>query len=485
MMKPKKLTVLYPDADSSVEITGISTNSRECHDGSLFVCTRGATADRHEFIADAVAHGAVAVVVSREVEDPGVPVVRVEDTNAELAALSRRFTDNPDEELSVIGVTGTDGKTSTATIIQALMGDDRCGYIGTNGRSCRGLHGDNPNTTPAVDRLYPYFREFLDHGCDTVATEASSEGFYFGRLDTVTFDISVYTNITSEHMNVHRTFDNYFACKMRLFEQTRTDGWCVLNHDDPHYHRVAEHCAGQVVSYGRHPDATLRIVRVELSIAGTAIDFDYRGHRFHVDSPLLGDFNVSNLAAAVLAVLCAGVPLDEALARIPAIAIPGRLDMIDTGSDYAVMVDYAHTPNGISQLLTFVAGLRPHRTIVVIGQAGERDATKRSTVGEVVLDHADYAIFTAEDPRGEDPAAICADIVATRCDTHSNYEIVLDRRQATRRAIDMAQSGDIVLILGKGAENYQKMSYGTIHYSDVEEAEAAIARRREREVSSQ
>ena len=220
----KKLSELYPGVSQDTMIKSIQINSKECHEGDLFVCTQGVTADRHDFIHDAIKHGASAIVVSRDVGDVGVPVVKVPDTNRELPYLCQKFNDYPDRDLKVLGVTGTDGKTSTATIIQTLIGSDLCGYVGTNGRSCAKFSNDNPNTTPDSHLLYSYFREFLDCGCKYVMMEASSEAFFRNRLETIQFDLSVYTNITSEHLNIHGTFENYVACKLCLFKQTKKDG---------------------------------------------------------------------------------------------------------------------------------------------------------------------------------------------------------------------------------------------------------------------
>ena len=475
------LSELYPGVSQDVMIKSIKINSKECDNGDLFVCTKGVTADRHDFIDDAIKHGASAIVVSRDVEETRVPVIKVPDTNRELPYLCQKFYDYPDQKLKVLGVTGTDGKTSTATIMQTLIGSDVCGYIGTNGRSCAKFSGDNPNTTPDAHLLYSYFREFLDCGCRYVAMEASSEAFFRGRLETFQFDLSIYTNITSEHLNIHGTFDNYVACKLQLFKQTKKDGYCVLNMDDPYYEQVRSVCNGQVVTYGKSNAADLQIVDFKVYPTHTLIHFQYKGELIEVDSPLLGDFNVYNLAAGLLASLCLGTPLEQALSRIQKIRINGRLDLLTTNTPYYVMVDYAHTPNGIAKLLNFVHTLDVNRSIVVIGQAGERDYLKRPQVGEVVVKNATYAIFTYEDPRSEDPKAICDDIVKTIKDSYQNYEIVLDRREAIQKAIDMAKEKDMVLILGKGNETYEKLKDQTIYFNDEEEAYQAVANRKIRE----
>ena len=477
----KKLSELYPSVSSDVLIKSIKINSKEVEDGDLFVCTMGVNADRHDFIDEAVKNGASAVVVSRDGIKLDVPVIKVDNTNEELLKICAKFYDYPNKKMKIIGVTGTDGKTSTATIIQTLLGDDLCGYIGTNGRSCKNFKGDNPNTTPDVHLLYKYFSEFVSYGCSYVSMEASSEAFFRGRLKDIEFDISTFTNITSEHLNIHGTYENYIESKLNLFRQTKKDGYCILNKDDALYDRVRKSCSGNVVSYGMGNDNTLQILEYKIMPTHTLIKFRYDDKVYDIDSPLLGDFNVYNLAAGILSCLCLGASMEELIPRIKDIKIDGRLELLDTKTPYYVMVDYAHTPNGISRLLNFVHTLDINRSIVVIGQAGERDYLKRPKVGNVVVNNASYAIFTYEDPRSEDPKDICDDIVKELKNDHDNYEIVIDRHEAIQKAVDMANDKDMVLILGKGNETYQKLKNETIYFNDIEEAYKAVENRKQRE----
>ena len=476
----KKLRELYPDVDSDVEIKNIKINSKEVEEGDLFVCTKGVTADRHDYIDDAISRGASAVVVSRDVGEKSVPLVHVDDTNKELPFLCQKFYDYPDQKLTMIGVTGTDGKTSTTTIIQTLIGSDLCGYIGTNGRSCAKFVGDNPNTTPDAHNLYKYLNEFVEYDCKYAAMEASSEAFYRGRLQAMEYDVSAITNITSEHLNIHGSFENYLESKLMLFKQTKKEGTCVLNHDDPYFEQTKKACNGKVVCYGAGVDNDLQIRSFKVYPDHTDIVFIYHGEEKKIVSPLLGDFNVYNLACALLCCLSLGFSWDELVSHLPEVKISGRLELLDTNTPYYVMVDYAHTPNGISKLLNFVHTLDINRSIVVIGQAGERDYLKRPQVGNVVVENASYAIFCYEDPRSEDPLKICEDIVAECKDTHTNYEIVVDRREAIQKAVDMAEEKDMVLILGKGNETYEKLKTETIYFNDIEEAYQAVENRMSR-----
>ena len=477
----RKLKDLYPVVDEDILIKAIKINSKEVEKGDLFVCTMGVTADRHDFIDDAIKNGASAIVVSKDISEKSVPVIKVPDTNRELPYLCQKFFEYPDKTLKMIGVTGTDGKTSVASIIQTLIGSDICGYIGTNGRSCAKFTGDNPNTTPDADKLYAYLKEFVDYGCKYASTEASSEAFFRGRLQSVQYDVGVYTNITSEHLNIHGDFENYIESKLMLFKQTKSDGFNILNRDDVYFERVKDSCNGNILTYGKDESCDLQIVDFSVFPNKTDIIFKYKGNEINIESPLLGDFNVYNLAAAILTCLSLDFSMDIIIEKIPNLKISGRLEMLNTKEPFYVMVDYAHTPNGITKLLNFVHTLDINRSIVVIGQAGERDYLKRPQVGEVVVNNATYAIFTYEDPRSEDPRDVCEDMIKTIKDTHTNYEIVIDRREAIEKAINMAQEKDMVLILGKGSETYQKLKDKTIHFSDIEEAYNALANKKIKE----
>ena len=305
--------------------------------------------------------------------------------------------------------------------------------------------------------------------------------FFRGRLQATRFDISAITNVTSEHLNIHGTFENYLNSKLMLFQQTKKEGYCILNHDDSYFENAKKACQGQILTYGVGEDNDLQIVHFDIFPDHTDIQFRMKGKDYSITSPLLGDFNVYNLACAILCTYAAGIGMQVILSRIDQLKISGRLELLKTNTPYYVMVDYAHTPNGISKLLNFVHTLDIKRSIVVIGQAGERDPYKRPKVGKTVVENASYAIFTYEDPRSEDPMAICQDIIKEFDENNKNYEIVIDRREAIQKAIDMAEDNDMVLILGKGNETYEKLKDKTIYFNDIEEAYQALANRKIRE----
>ena len=468
----KKLSELY-DIQSDELIKDIKINSKEVKKGDLFVCTMGVNADRHDFIDDAIKNGASAIVVSKDNIICDVPVIKVNNTNEELPLLCARYYDNPDKKLNIIGVTGTDGKTTIATIIQTLIGKNICGYIGTNGVTCANYHEHLINTTPDVNLLYKYFDIFVNKKCKYVSMEASSEAFLRNRLSNIMFDVSIYTNISNEHMNVHKTFDNYLECKLQLFRQTKKDGYCIINRDDKYYDIVCKNCNGKILSYGENKESDLRIVSYELFADHTNIKFSYKGKEFDVTSPLLALFNIYNLAAALLVCLSLGFNLEDILVNIDKLKIEGRVEVLK-GENYTVIVDFAHTPHAIDAILSFSRSLSHNKIITVIGSAGGRDQEKRPVIGDVCIKKSDYVIFTTDDPRNEDPLEICNMMIGDLKNYYDNFEIILDRKRAVKKAIDMAEENDIVLLLCKGNEPYQITSKGYEPYNEIMEAKKAI-----------
>ena len=472
-----KLKELFPDRNvtADVEICGLKTNSREVEPGDLFLCIKGVNVDRHDYIEDAAARGAAAAVVSREVEC-SIPCVRLEDVDAALDGIYDRFYRRPQDELCVIGVTGTDGKTSTATIIQRLLGDENCGYIGTNGVSCRGYEADSPNTTPDKGHWMAFFRAFLDHGCRYVAMEASSEAFFYGRLKGLTFHAAAISNVTSEHLNTHKTLANYIACKQQLFRQN--EGPSVLNRDDAHFEEFRT-VARNVSTYGRGEENDLWIRDYCLGSDSTEMTVVYEGRTYVFTSPLVGAFNVENLAEALLVCLRLGKTMEELIARLPLLHVEGRMESIRLGQNFGVIVDYAHTPNGVQKLMDFVKELGGRRIITVSGQAGGRDKDKRKFVGEAIARNSYHCIWTLEDPRFERVEDI-ADMMSENIRDLDNYETVTDRQRAIGKAIRMARKGDIVLILGKGSEESNVIRGEDVPYpGDIRCAEMPVEKRLE------
>lgn len=464
-----KLSSLFKDyKGKDTEITGLSINTQTINPGDLFICIKGATIDRHDYINEAISKGASALVVEKDV-DVNVPYVKVKDVNAIQREIYANFYDNPQDKLEILGITGTDGKTSTATIIQTLLGSDTCGYIGTNGYSCAKFNRETDNTTPGISDLYRIFDEFVKAGCKYVAMEASSEGFYHQRLVGLNFKVGTLTNIDKEHLNTHKTLENYIECKKQLFIQSHKQ---VLNSGSKYLDKVLE-VSSNYETYGYKKEDNLYIKSYDVKPNNTDITLVYKGKEYSFTSPLLGQFNIENLSAALLTCLSIGKDMNDLLANVNKLTVPGRMQSINEGQDFYVLVDYAHTPNGLSRLFEFTNKLKVNKKIVVTGNAGERDASKRKYVGELCVNNNDHVIFCYEDPRFEDPLNVIKDLTELVKDS-KNYEIIVDREEAIKAAINMASKDDLIMILGKGSEDWEEIKGEFIEFNDCIKASEAI-----------
>ncbi|MBE6158138.1 MAG: UDP-N-acetylmuramoyl-L-alanyl-D-glutamate--2,6-diaminopimelate ligase [Firmicutes bacterium] len=451
----------YPD----IEIRGIKINSKQVEVGDIFVCTMGVTADRHEFIDEAISNGASAVVVSRDVEC-SVPTIKVENTNLELRKLASKFYDYPEKELSLIATTGTNGKTTTSQIIQDLIGDNICGYMGTNGIICSKFSEKIVNTTPDFDRLFMYFRRFLDSGCKILSMETSSEAYFRKRLDDVYFDVGIVTNITEDHLNIHKTVENYVACKKEMLEHIKEHGYAILNTEDKYFDEFYNSCSCNVLTYGMN-NADLLIKDIEVNSKNTNFILNYKDKDYSITSPLLGDFNVYNLVAGIGACIALGYDIEDIISKVSNIKVlEGRVQFLEYGQNYDIVLDYAHTTDSFLKLYPVLKKICKGRIITVTGSAGGREKEKRGPMGKVVLDNSDYVIFTMDDPRNEDVNSIIDDLVSLSDKT--NYLRIIDRKEAIFKAFDMANDNDLVLVAGKGCDNYMALGNRYLPYCDKE-----------------
>lgn len=461
----KKLSELYDIEDDRL-IKAIKINSKEIEPGDIFVCTKGVSADRHDFIDEAIENGASAIVVSKEVGEKTVPIIKVSNTNLELQNVCAKFYDYPYEKATMIGITGTNGKTTVAEIIYQLLGE-KCAYLGTNGKKHHGQKEFIRNTTPDVDRLYKYFYDFLEAGCNIICMEASSESFYRHRLDQLSYDIAVLTNITQDHLNIHKTLENYVDCKCQLFRQVKKTGFSILNSGDKYFEKVKKAAKGTILTYGFKENDDLFMTSYEELATGTKIDFIYQNNSYQVLSPLVGSFNVLNVAASMLASLALGQSVSEVIEKVKRLQqIEGRMEILPFTKKYIVMLDYAHTTDALEKNLTYLNKVKEHRIITVTGSAGGRERGKRAAMGEVVLTKSDLVIFTMDDPREESVDQIIDDLIAS-C-PKKNYLRIIDRKKAIFKALEMAEEKDIILIAGKGRDDYMAIGEKYLPYSDYE-----------------
>ncbi len=469
---------------TDVEITSICYDSRQVKPGSLFVALRGEHMDGHDFVGQAIARGASGVVVEHEID--GVPqdiaFIEVASTRAAMPILAGAFYHQPSLKLRLCGVTGTNGKTTTTYLLKHLCERAmlRCGLIGT----VRYEIGDevlpSSHTTPQALDLQALLGQMRDAGCKAAVMEVSSHALAQERVGGVEFDVAVFTNLTQDHLDFHGNIQNYFEAKARLFTellptQTKKRPVAVVNIDDRY---GAELCnllpkSVRLVTYGVGNRADFRASNFKTEPAGTSYQLDAQERSYLVRSPLIGRFNIYNTLAALAASTAMGVQLRAAvLSLATAPAVPGRVQLVPAKRNFQVYVDYAHTDDALSNVIRTLRELHPHRLIVVFGCGGDRDRTKRPLMGRAAEQGGDFVIVTSDNPRSEDPAAIIRDI--EKGFHGHNYEAVVDRREAIERAVGMAQARDIILIAGKGHENYQQFAHATLPFDDVQVAKAAI-----------
>lgn len=477
--KIETISVTGPD---NREITSVSYDSRTVQPGTLFVALRGEKSDGHNFILQALEKGAVAVLVE---EDFGVgdraTEIRVKSTRSAMADIAAAFYHNPSHALKIAGITGTKGKTTVAFLLKHICENAflRCGLIGTVRYEIGERILPAARTTPESLGVHEMLYQMRSAGCKAAVMEVSSHALVQERVRGVEFDVGVFTNLKQDHLDYHKTMEEYFAAKTRLFEhlvaQKRKKGKAVINTDDPYGARLAERFAKEmpVTTFGLNARADFQASGFKTDFSGTTFQLDAQGKSYLVRLPLMGRFNIYNALAALAASASMGLDLRTAvlsLAQAP--AVPGRLEQVPGRRQFRVFVDYAHTEDSLLNVMRTLRELSPKRLIVVFGCGGNRDTTKRPLMGAAVEQNADLAIITSDNPRKEDPAAIIEDIKKGM--RGGKYEVIVDRKEAIYRAIAMAEARDIVLIAGKGHETYQEFADHTIPFDDVAIAKAAI-----------
>jgi len=463
------------------EITGVRYDSRRVTPGNLFVAVRGTSFDGHSFIEQAVDKGAVAVVGERAALSQRATAIVVPDSRGALAQLAATFFGDPSRKLKMIGVTGTNGKSTTTFLIKHLLerASQSTGLIGTVQYEVGERRLPASRTTPESLDLQELLLQCVEAGCRNVVIEVSSHALSQGRANEIEFDIGVFTNLTRDHLDFHNGMKDYFLAKARLFESLRQsqkkDRKAVVNIDDPYGQQLVARFGRDlpIISYGMGARADFRASDFKVDMNGTSYRLDAKDKSYLVRLPLIGRFNIYNSLAALAAAHAVGLDVRNAvLALAKAPQIPGRLEAVPAKRKFQVFVDYAHTDDALLNVVKTCRDLNPNRLILVFGCGGDRDRAKRPLMGAVADQYADYAFITSDNPRKEDPEAIVRDVEAGF--KHKNYEKIVDRKLAITRAIAMAQPRDIVLIAGKGHEKYQEFSDHTVPFDDVETAARAL-----------
>ncbi|MFH0771823.1 MAG: UDP-N-acetylmuramoyl-L-alanyl-D-glutamate--2,6-diaminopimelate ligase [Candidatus Omnitrophota bacterium] len=451
-----------------IEIKGIACDSKAVSDGYLFIAIAGTKSDGHIFASEAAKRGAVAVVLQKDIDlCARVAKIFVKDTREALAVIASEFYGRPSENMTCVGITGTNGKTTILYLIDSVISaaGHKAGIIGTINYRIGERVIPAINTTPGPAELFSFMSEMRQCSIDYAVMEVSSHSLVQKRVKGIDFSVAVFTNLTGDHLDYHGTLEKYFDAKAMLFEELGGHSCAVINIDDPWGRILLKRAKGKILTYGVTPEADFSAGEIELSLNGTVFAVKTPDGKVKVASSLIGLHNVYNITASIAAGIALGFSLEMIKSGVEAVsAIPGRLEAINAGQSFKVFVDYAHTDDALYNVLSALKPLIKNRIILVFGCGGERDRSKRPRMGKVASEFADLLIITSDNPRGEDPKAIASEIVSgvkTR-----NYIIILDRLQAIREALSSAQENDCVLIAGKGHEPYQVLKDTTVAFDD-------------------
>lgn len=465
---------------SDPDIYTIAYDSRKVVSGAVFVCIRGESFDGHKFIADAVKNGASAIIADNEcaVNDLKleIPYVLVPDSRTALPVIANRLFDYPSKKLKLTGITGTKGKTTTTFLVNAILKQSglRTGVIGTMGTWIKDVPVPSSRTTPESVDLQQLFADMIAEGVSAVSMEVSSHALVKHRTAGCEFDTAVFTNLTHDHLDFHNTLDEYFLAKLILFKQyplaSSKPFTAVINIDDPRGAVVCANTAGRIITYGITNSADIMATNIIASANCVAFDVSSPHGDFHINLNLGGMFNVYNSLAAIGTAFSYGIEIDDIIAGLQSVsAVDGRFEAVKCGQDFDVIVDYAHTPDSLINILRAAKEIARGRLIVVFGCGGNRDKAKRPIMGNIASEMADICIITSDNPRKEDPDVIIAEIISgIKEDSCHHVETISDRLSAIRHAVEIARPGDMLVIAGKGHETYQEFADHTIHFDDRE-----------------
>lgn len=461
------------------DIMGVTDDSRTVYSGSLFVAVSGYFKDGRRFVSDAVSRGAAAIISDRGLQIPdGVIKIFVTDVRAALSSIAVNFYDDPSNKLKLIGITGTNGKTTVTYLVEAIAKRSglKTGVIGTINHRIDGKARPAKNTTPGVLELQSLLSEMASSGVRCAVMEVSSHALDQGRVLGVNFDAAVFTNITSDHLDYHKTREEYFKAKSKIFAHMKKSGVAFLNNDDERVRSLEGSIGVRTVTYGTGDGSAVRAFNIRLLPEGSYFDVETPSGRLNIKTGLIGMHNVSNCLAAISVMQALGVNGEAIVDGIEGMkSVPGRLEPVDCGQPFKVLVDYAHTEDALDNVLSMLKSIAGKNILTVFGCGGDRDKSKRPFMGQAACRYSDRVIVTSDNPRSEEPLDIIRDIESGIKGRFSNYEIDPDRRSAIRKAVLSAEAGDIVLIAGKGHEDYQILKDRVMHFDDREVAREALS----------
>ncbi len=468
--------------EDNPDILSIEMDSRLVRTGTLFICVSGYTVDGHDFASQAVEKGAVAIIAQRPL-DVTVPVIIVKDSLRAMAVLADTFYGQPTHKLHLIGVTGTNGKTTTTDMMEQIFrhAQKKTGLIGTIGVKIGDDIYETKNTTPDSLALQKIFKEMVDKQVEVSAMEVSSHALQIGRVHGCDFDVAVFTNLTQDHLDFHQTMEKYACAKGLLFAQlgnSFSNKYAIFNEDDVQSEEYKQMTSATIVTYGIQKKSDIMAKNIFVSNAGMEFDLVTSNTTAHIKTRLVGIFNVYNMLAATAACLVSNVNIETIVQGLEKLnGVSGRFEVVDEGQDFLVIVDYSHTPDSLQVALETIREFAKKKVYVVVGCGGDRDKQKRPIMAQVAVRDADVAIFTADNPRSEKAEHILADMEAGV--EGKAYMTIVNRREAIQYAVSHAETGDVILIAGKGHEMYQIIGANSFHFDDREEAREAIKRREE------
>lgn len=450
-----------------IEVNGIAYDSRKVERGNVFVCIKGYQTDGHKYINSAVQNGAAAIIACDPVE-ADVPVLYTHDTRMALALMSKAYFREPLKNIGLIGVTGTNGKTTVTYLIKEILEKQgkKVGLIGTNKNMIGNKILPSERTTPESYELYKLFADMAADGADYVVMEVSSHALELNRVGGCEFLAAVFTNLTQDHLDFHGDMESYFKAKCKLFTMCKS---AVINTDDTYGARIASLCKVPVRTYALDREADMRAESVSVSAKGVTYTIEEGDSAIDVEVPIPGKFSVYNSLAAICAAECAKIDAETSAKALSGVCgVTGRAEVVPTNTDYTVMIDYAHTPDGLENIISTVNEFKTARVITVFGCGGDRDRTKRPLMGKTAGELSDFVIVTSDNPRTENPSAIIDDIMPGVLESGCEYARIENREEAIHYALNMAKKGDVILLAGKGHETYQILNEGTIHFDERE-----------------
>jgi UDP-N-acetylmuramoyl-L-alanyl-D-glutamate--2,6-diaminopimelate ligase len=464
--------------NSDIVVTGIASDSRQVKPGNCFVAITGYRTDGHAYIDEAISRGASCLIVENDIGQQNVPVFRVKNTRPVLAILSGRYFGNPAEKMKLIGITGTNGKSTTAFLIESICqtAGKKTGLIGTMVYRWNGHEIQAERTTPESIDIQRMFWEMRNHGIETVVMEVSSHALMLDRVFGLNFRAAVFTNLSRDHLDFHETPENYENAKAKLFKMIEEEGIGVLNGDDPVAERIRKQATGKTVLYGKeNPNADYHIRNIRKEDQITHFLLQYQDQKIDLTTRLWGYFNVMNAAAAAVTGLEIHLDRDAIRRGIEKVeSVKGRIEGFVTSDGARVIIDYAHTPDALKNVLIAAREITEKRMIVVFGCGGDRDRGKRAQMGQIGSAFADAVFITSDNPRSEDPKAIIKDILEGIA-SGQNVTVIEDRREAIRSALSQATTGDTVVLAGKGHETYQQIGSKKIPFDDRIVAEECLS----------